>query len=173
MTSRPIYNRQRGFTLSELMMAIAIFSMAMAGAYSVYFTCYRCYWKTDVQTRTAHITAMTIQKMFNGYNGSNGLRSAVTTTTNVTLAATNGAWSIAYQTPDGMSHRFYYATNSQCILYSNSTWAAGRIGTVATYVVASSIANGTNGVSVYVRSRIREGNFSASNAMTSFIQYRN
>lgn len=160
----------RGFTLTELMMAVAVMTMVISGTLGVYFTCGRCYWNTDVQVRAARISAMAVQKLVYGVNGSNGIRSAFST--NISASSSSGAWTLSYSVPDGSLHSFYYRPLDGALLYTNSMWG-NRVTTVATHIAFSSISNSATGVDVAVRSMVEDGRFSASNTFTTFIHYRN
>lgn len=163
-----------GFTLTELLMASGITGIAIAGSLSVLFVCNRSWHNADVQIRSASEATSILEKMVHGVGGTNGLRTAIQT--NVTVAVTNGQWTIGYKTWDQMSYRIAYFPTNKTIMFTNAT-SGGRAIPLGTHVVASAVTNMTNansvGMSINISVGVQDGRFAATNNMSTFVHYRN
>ena len=78
-------NGSRGFTLIELMIAVGLFGLVIAGSLGVYIMCQRTWRATSLSMDTSRMASLAIQRMVYGVGTNSGLRSAalVTLDTNV------------------------------------------------------------------------------------------
>ncbi len=164
---------RHGFTLTEVLMATAIFSMVTAGAAAVYLACTRIWYDSDLRMRTAYEASTVLQKMVYGISGTNGMRAAIST--NVAVSSGPWGWRVTYSTPDAANYGFIYrpgAANNGAILASNF-WAGGDAVVIGTNIVASAVTTNSGGLNVTVSVGIEEGRFSSTNTMSTYVHYRN
>lgn len=166
----PLLQHRRGFTVTEVLLAVAVMSLIMAGAASVYFMCGRSYWISDVNLRAARATSLALQRITYGIYGSNGLRSAHAT--GVVVTASSNGWTLDYDVPDGTHHAIGFDSTRRQLLYTNTLWA-GHTFTLAVDIASASMAHSNFGGKVTVVSTIQEGRFAATNTLSSYIHYRN
>src|SRR5450759_3671085 len=118
----------RAFTLLELMIAVGLFSLVMAGSLGVYIMCQRLWRATSLNMDTSNLASLAIQRIVYGVGTNSGLRAATAsiwvdtnkqnavssnywdTTTPSPPAAANVANDLVSGSPDG----------SWRIVYSNS-----------------------------------------------------
>ena len=162
--------KKGGFTVTEILVATSLMAMVLAGSYSVFFVANRSWFAGDVQMRCAREADMVLQKMTYGAVGSNGLRSAIFT--NVSVAITGAQWSVTYLTPDGGRYKFANDPSTHVIQYYDLVLSNGAV-TIGANVATSTVAVVTNGLNIMVQVAINDGRFGATNAMTTYIRYRN
>ncbi len=68
-------SRPKGFTLLEVMIAVGLFSLVMAGSLGVYIMCQRLWHATTLSMETSRLASMTIERMVCGVGTNGGLRS--------------------------------------------------------------------------------------------------
>lgn len=128
----------RGFTLVELLIALGLFGLVMAGSFSVYIMCQRMWRATALSMNTARMASLAIERMVYGMGNNSGLRAAASivvdtnhhkdavsvnywdTTANAPPRASNAAndfcWSTSPAYNDG-SWRIIYSNTSEGVKY--------------------------------------------------------
>lgn len=71
-------NDYRGFTLVELMIAVGLFSLVIAGSLGVYIMCQRMWCATSLSMDTSRMASLAIERMVYGVGTNSGLRAAAT-----------------------------------------------------------------------------------------------
>ncbi len=66
----------KGFTLVELMVAVGLFSLVVAGSVGVYIMCQKIWRATTLNMDTSRMASLAIQRMVYGVGTNSGLRSA-------------------------------------------------------------------------------------------------
>jgi prepilin-type N-terminal cleavage/methylation domain-containing protein len=163
--------KKSGFSLTELMVAISVFGMVIAGTMSVFFVSNRSWYSTDIQMQCMREANMILEKMVYGAQGTNGLRSAIFT--NVIVGITGSQWAVTYDTPDGANSSYYYVSADKAILYRDMTVSNSTAIVIGQNVHSSSVAVVTNGLSITVQVGVQDGRFAATNILTTYVRYRN
>ena len=165
---------QAGFTLTELMMAIAVFGLLMAGATGTFSIGVRT-WRTSAAGMDASCQASTVlSRIAYGVGDRCGLRAAFAP---ITAASDDSGWTITYSVPAGTSgtareeDRLRYDSGTQTIAHqggSNGVWNV-----IGKNVLASTISATSADVTVMIRSTAIVGNCGTVNEKTSAITFRN
>jgi len=159
----------RGFTLAEIMVSLAVFSLVVAGAAPVYIMCSRTWYKSTLSTRAASETSMALEKLVYGMGLQYGLRSAVATS--VVVTATGSDWVVRYVNSEGGTNRFSYDASGTVLRYLGSAAAAWTL--VGSNITACVVSNTSVGMSLTVTTGITEGRYSVTNTMYTYMSYRN
>jgi prepilin-type N-terminal cleavage/methylation domain-containing protein len=75
----------RAFTLLEVMIAIALFGLVMAGTIEVYIMCNKLWHATSLSMETSRLASLAIQRMVYGLGTNDGLRSAASISVNTNV----------------------------------------------------------------------------------------
>src|ERR1035437_5332254 len=92
-TNKPgvFFNGSSGFTLLELLIAVGLFGLVMAGSLGVYIMCQRLWRATSLSMDTSRMASLAIERMVYGVGTNGGLRAAagiqVDTNTHNTVSA--------------------------------------------------------------------------------------
>ena len=168
--SMPLRQRKAGFTLTELMMAVGISGMVFAGAFAVYISGLRIWHTTSLEIDTSAEASDTIQKIVYGIGSQGGVRGAVRDT--VGVSNSSDGWTISYVLPDGPTNYYEYNRSAGTMRHSHSM-AAGQWHTIAKGITTASAVDVGAGMRLTVCYARQDGQFSASNTMTTFVAYRN
>jgi prepilin-type N-terminal cleavage/methylation domain-containing protein len=170
-----IKHTRQGFTLAETMMAVAVFSMVMAGAAGAFSIGLKS-WRNTTSFMDASCRASTaLSRIAYGVNGECGLRAAFSP---VTVVANDGNWTITFTVPKGtagtdtQTNRIRYNSSTETIEYETAT-SPDTWNPIGRNIIASSISATTSGVTIMVRARPGVGNGSTPNEMISAITFRN
>lgn len=163
--------KKAGFTMTEVMMALGIFGMVMAGGYAVYISCHRTWYRASVAARAGNESNLILQKIVYGEGGTNGLRAAVRT--NIVVVSSQDFWSVTYRNFDGAAYRFRYLDASDRVDYADLNVDSNLYHVISTRVSTSSIRPSGNGLSITVQTYSRDGRFAATNTATTYVHYRN
>ncbi len=110
-------NAERGFTLTELLIASVIMMLIIAGAASVYFTSYKSWRRSIVVASLQRDGGLAMEEMVRGVGGENGIREAES----VSLPDVN---TIRYTSGiDGLERGFYLSDSN--IMHDPDTSASG------------------------------------------------
>lgn len=71
-----LYQAVKGFTMVELMVAVGVFSLVIAGSLGVYIMCQKAWRVTTLNMDTSRMANLAIQRMVYGVGTNSGLRSA-------------------------------------------------------------------------------------------------
>lgn len=170
-----IKHTRQGFTLAETMMAVAVFSMVMAGATGAFSIGLKSWRNTSAHVDSSCRASTALSRISYGVNGECGLRAAFSP---VTVAANDGGWTITFTVPKGTSgtdtqtNRIRYRSSTETIEHETAT-SPGTWNTIGRNIIASSIDATPSGVTIMVRAKAGVGNGSTRNEMTSSITFRN
>ena len=81
-----------GFTLTELMVTVGIFSIVMAGMFPVYLACRRMWARMDLDLETTRRASSAMTAMVYGTGNNAGLRGA----RDMIMATNAGGWTLQY-----------------------------------------------------------------------------
>ena len=166
-SGRPMSKRQ-GFTLTEVMVALSVFTLVMASAVPTFIMCQRSWALTSVQLQAAQKASAAIERLVYGVGLQYGLRTAISTTVVVTAGAD---WKVSYIDITGMSNCFNYSSTARQLTYDGPATTGSVV--VGKSITAATVSNSANGLSIVVTAGVTEGRFSATNTMTTFVAYRN
>ena len=196
-----------GFTLIELMIAVGLFSLVIAGSLGVYIMCQRMWRSTSLSMDTSHMASLAIQRLVNGVGTNSGLRAAASisvntnvhkdscsyflnywdTTTNSPPAANNdsyntfcswntdndGSWRIVMSNAfDGVKWIDYVKQQRSIVFWQNTTQPASRV-SVCNYVINSTVATNSEGITIELTVWKKDGMFVSSNQVSTFVKMRN
>lgn len=153
-----------GFTMTELMIAVALFGMVVAGTISVYAMCNKLWHATSLRMQTVHESSMALSHMIFGSDTNSGLRSA-SMITNINLSG--GSWLMTVYNGSGGSQPIYYNCPQKILSNANSI--------ICNDVLTSSVTiNATNGtVRIQLTVEKHNGMFVASNTLSTLVKMRN
>src|SRR5450830_1592265 len=93
----------RAFTLLELMIAVGLFGLVMAGSLGVYIMCQRLWRATSLNMDTSRMASLAIQRIVYGVGTNSGLRSATASffsvDTNQHNSTSSNYWSTTVNSP--------------------------------------------------------------------------
>ncbi|HUI08169.1 MAG TPA: prepilin-type N-terminal cleavage/methylation domain-containing protein [Verrucomicrobiae bacterium] len=148
-----------GFTLAEMAIAMAIGSVVIAGMLSLFVTFLRSYNSTSLMRDTSAYASSALERMVYGVGTNAGLREAQAS--GVTVTYPSGGWQISYT-----NLYFQYTPSSMKI--------ADQTGkTICTNIIYSAATNYTVGCRIWVTVSESAGGHSSTNAMSTFVQFRN
>jgi prepilin-type N-terminal cleavage/methylation domain-containing protein len=160
-----VKRRKAGFTLTEVMVSSAIGLLIVAAALGVLWMTLTQWRRTDLFLRVAADTTEVMQRLVYGSEGSGGLRESDGATI---VPGTNG-WTLTYVDADMRTNVYRYTTSARTIVY-----VPRSIVVCSNVVLATATTNALNGgVTLRVVVTVREGRYSASNDVTTFVQLRN
>jgi prepilin-type N-terminal cleavage/methylation domain-containing protein len=148
-----------GFTLVEMMVSTAILTVVIAGTLTLFISFLRSYNATTLLRNTSARSSFALERMVYGVGTNMGLREA--TASDVSVTYPSGGWKIAYT-----NLFFQYTTNTVKI-----TDQSGK--TICTNVIYSTVSNYTTGCRVWVTVAESAGGRTITNAMSSYVQFRN
>ena len=195
MKIRRQHNCCRGFTLIEVMIAVGLFGLVTAGAFSVYLMCQRIWHSTSLKMQTSREASMALSRLVYGPGAHNGLRGAAA----CEVIGALGAWAGGEYPPAANSPGHSISTGgsedgSWRLVFSNSfdgvRWidynrAASNIvfwpdigspedrELICNYVATSSASATADGVSISLTIAQHDGRFSATNHAETFVKLRN
>ncbi|MBU1736231.1 MAG: type II secretion system GspH family protein [Verrucomicrobia bacterium] len=192
-----------GFTMLELMIAVALFGLVMAGSFGVYSMCQRMWRSTSLSMDTARMASLAIERMVYGVGKNGGLRAAASilvdtnkhntvsinywnTTTNSPPPANNavndlvsgspdGSWRIIYSNDlEGVKFIDYAKGQRSIVMWPDTNQAASRL-LICNYVLTAFAS--TNSVGGIAISNLivwkKNSMFVASNQVSTFVKKRN
>jgi prepilin-type N-terminal cleavage/methylation domain-containing protein len=163
-----------GFTISELMVAITVFTAVSAGAALTFSMGIRAYRQAAAETDASSRTGVTLSRIAYGVGDSCGLRAAFIPVT--TLSSSDG-WNITFTVPKGISggdvqvNHLRYRKAGKIIEFqagNNPNWTV-----IGKNIIASSIAASASSVQITIRAQAVTGNKTTSVQKTSTIAFRN
>ncbi|MCS7048716.1 MAG: prepilin-type N-terminal cleavage/methylation domain-containing protein [Verrucomicrobiae bacterium] len=151
---------QQGFTLAEMLVAVAIASVVVAGTTSLFITFLRSYNNTTLMRNTATQASMGLERMVYGVGTNGGLRAAEAS--KVSVSYPSGGWRIEYRT----NTWFQYSPTTRRIFNQSGK-------TICTNVIASTLQYFTNSCAISVTVAESAGGRVHTNTMRSLVQFRN
>ncbi|MFH1476954.1 MAG: hypothetical protein ABIH24_05625 [Verrucomicrobiota bacterium] len=191
------------FTLLELMIAVGLFGLVMAGSFSVYIMCQRMWRATSLGMDTSRMASLAIERMVYGVGNNSGLRAAADfqvntnfsnvavlnywdTTVNSPPAAndavnnlspgiSDGSWRIIYSNDlEGVKFIDYAKGQRSIVLWPDTNQVSSRL-LVCNYVMAVSVSTNNAGGIAFSNLTVwkKDGMFTVSNQLSTFVKKRN
>ena len=157
---------KRGFTLIELMIAVAIFGLAMSGAIGAYIMCQKMWHATSLSMQTNRDCNLALSRLIYGIGSNSGLREAVS----VTINSNATGWSIACSNKfDGAKEIVF---NNQA---SNIYWVDGvnQSSRICDHVSSAVVSTNAAGVNIQLTLLRKDGQFVSTNQVSTFVLMRN
>ncbi len=151
---------QRGFTLAEMLVAVGIGSVVIAGTMTLFVTYLRFYNSTSLMRNCASRASLALERMVYGVGANVGLRAAQSSTVSVTYPS--GGWRIQYNT----NLVFQYTVAAKTI-----TDQANKI--ICSNVISSTLTYPTNSCTISLTVVEVGGGRIVTNTMASTVQFRN
>ena len=166
--------RLGGFTLAEILVAVAIFTVVSTGSTLSYAMGLRAYRLAVAETDASMQASTTLSRIAYGIGINCGLRAAFVP---VTALSGNDGWQITFSVPKGRSGAdvqvsvLQYDKDANRIMLrpnNNSQWTV-----IGRHIVNSTISVSGNTVEVMVQARSGIGKNSVTSTKTSMISFRN
>ena len=201
--SGPLFNGPLGFSMVELMIAVGLFGLVMAGSFSVYMMCQRMWRSTALSMDTARMASLAIERMVYGVGNNGGLRAAASiqvdtnkhntvsinywnATTSSPPAANNvannldsgnpdGSWRIVYSNAlEGVKYIDYAKGQRSIVMWPDTNQPSGRL-LICNYVMtAFAFTNSSGGIAISnLTVWKKNGVYMASNQVSTFVKRRN
>lgn len=184
-----------GFTLVEVMIALGVSSLILAGAISVFLMCRGIWHSTSLKMQTAREANMAMTRLVYGPGRHNGLRSAAAIVVvpyahgswaggsypppansnhNISTGGTpDGSWRIAFSNSfDGLRWIDYNRAASNIVYWPDVGDDSSRV-LICNYVTDSSVQATDEGVSIALAVARRDGRFTATSHVATFVMKRN
>ena len=157
---------KNGFTLIELMIAVAIFGLVMSGAIGVYIMSQKMWVATSLSMQANRDGNLAMSRLIYGTGSNSGLRAAAA----IDITSNAHGWCLAYSNKfDGAKALVF---NQQA---SNIYWLDGvnQSSRICDHVSSAVVL--TNAVGVYIQLGLRRqsGRFQATNQISTFVLLRN
>jgi len=164
--------RSHGWTLSEMMVAVAILSLVLAGAVPTFIMCIRTWAQGSVDIQAAQEASFAIQRIMSGVGAEYGLRSANSSTV-TGVPATSQAWRVYYEDIGSSPHAISYDGISDYLTYSNADFPKGV--NIGKGIIAATVTNmaSSQGITISITCLATDGRFSSTNTMTTSVRWRN
>jgi prepilin-type N-terminal cleavage/methylation domain-containing protein len=156
----PSRRSSSGFTLIEMSMSMAIFTLVIVGVFNVFYQVLLSYNETSLMSTTAVQASLALDRMVIGIGTNAGLREAKSSSVTATSTSTN--WQLAYNS--GLS--FTYSSSKSNIVDQSGNTIGGNL-------VASALTYTTNGCQVSVSVAQSCGGRTLTNTMKTFVEFRN
>ena len=157
---------KNGFTLIELMLAVAIFGLVMSGAIGVYVMCQKMWHATSLSMQTSRDCNLAMSRLIYGTGSNSGLRAAAV----ITISSNANGWSIA------CSNKFDGAKaidfNNQA---SNIYWVDGinQSSLICDHVSSAVVSTNAAGLNIQLTLLRKDGRFTSTNQISTFVLMRN
>lgn len=158
--------KPKGFTLIELMIAVAIFGLAVSGAIGVFILCQKMWHATSLSMLTNRDCNFAISRLIYGLGTNSGLRAAAT----VTISSNANGWSLTCSNKfDGVKSIDF---NKQA---SNIYWvdSVNQSSRLCDHVSSAVLATNAAGVNIQLTLLRNEGRFTSTNQISTFVLMRN
>lgn len=189
------------FTIVELMIAVALFGLAVSGAISVYITCQKLWHRTSLSMQVNRKCDLAISRLVYGVGTNNGLRAAASISINTNMKGMwtgnhddyppaagdthhflnpgldDGSWRITCSNAfDGERWIDFNKTASNIVLWVEeppSTTHRSTRQLICNYVSDAVVSTNASGINIQLTLFRKENRFTATNQMSTFVQLRN
>ena len=158
--------RRSGFTLTELLIAAALFGLITAGAISVYLMCHQRWHAVALNMLAARNNHQTMARLVYGFGTNNGLRAAAS----ISYSSNAHGWRLTVSNAfDGLKWMDF---NRQA---SNLYWvdSATQSNRLCANVIEALVSTNNLGLNIALTVQERKGARSATNRIDTFILMRN
>jgi prepilin-type N-terminal cleavage/methylation domain-containing protein len=182
-----IVRAQTGFTLVEVMVAVGLFGLVVAGTIEIYIMCSRVWRVTVLSMDTSQMASLAVQRMVYGLESNCSLRSAglITLQTNAyghpqPFPAASKYWETGNEPPSAGNVTHY--THVNCAYGNDGSWrpdtnqtsaARAKRQLICNYVSAATITNTGGTVEITLTVEKSDGMFIASNQASMVVTKRN
>ena len=189
---------RNGFTLVEVMMALGLFLLIVAGTISVYLMCHEVWRSTSLKMDTTQYASIALARMVYGLGTNNGLRTAASIDVNTNVlgcwvtgssypqpanASThflytnfgtpNKSWRITSSNEfDGVKWIDYNRLASNIVFWPNIADSSSRE-LICNYVESATASNTGDGIFFSITITLHDGRFHATNTVSTFVKMRN
>ncbi len=185
---------RNGFTLVEIMIAVGIFSLVIAGTISVFIMCQKMWHSCSLEMQTTQDGSLAMAKMVYGIGTNCGLRTAASITvndkcgyclsTNYPLPANSSDHGLSGGTPnrswritssnefDGKHYIDYNSLASNIVFWPDIGSPPSRE-LICNYICNAVVSNTSDGIFITIAVERIEGMFSSTNQLSTFIKMRN
>ena len=193
---------RHGFTLLEIMIAVTLFGLVVAGTIEVYIMCNKLWHITSLNMQTVRESNLAISRIVYGMGTNNGLRSAATVTLNTNLhghwdgvrywetgaqplpassamqylcgeEGNDGSWRLSYSNDFGGLKHIDYNIQERSLLFLPESGAIATRLLICNYVNAQVTTNLGGTISIELTVQKRDGNFVSSNTVNTLVKIRN
>lgn len=197
-SSLPVCRRRvgtLGFTMTELMIAAAIFGLVSAGVISLYLACQRAWHVTTLNIHAAREVNTALNKIVYGMGTNLGMRSAIRVTlrtncsswrtdTKYPLAATSlshgiiipstpdGSWRMIALNTNGTQWIDYNAKASNLVFWSATNIPGSRL-KIANYIAGAQVTTNSDGINITLTAMRQHGEMRGAYEASTFIKLRN
>lgn len=155
---------KQGFTLVEVLVALGLTGLVMAGVSTSVWMCQRHWRSAEMYLRVCYESGHALQTIVYGMEGRGGLREAES----VTVTEDTNGWQLAYLDADGVPRRYAYRSFSDTLV---GFLPEERV-LCRDLARASAQTNGS-GVLLRLEVRKRAGHRGWTNAVSTFVDLRN
>ncbi len=164
--NRASYKSKLGFSILELMIATALFGLAMGAAIGVYIMCQKIWHATSLSMQVAREGQTAFTRMVYGVGANEGLRAAAI----VSISSNAHGWIlISSNAFDGVK-QINYNKQASNIFWIDSINQSSRI---CAHVVSANVATNLFGVNFQLSLFRQAGRFTATNQISTFVRMRN
>lgn len=153
---------RQGFTLTEVLIAMGILGLVVAGGLSLYLLQQRAWRATELDIAAAHEANMALYRMVYGAGGRRGLRTAK----EVSINASSDGWTLSYETPTQANQIEFVESESRMLLHPGGE-VVGRDITEASAIVSQ------GRVRIAVTSAARRGRLQSAYTAVTEVRPRN
>ena len=190
---------KKGFTLIEVMMAVGLFLLIVAGTLSVYIMCMQTWHSTSLKMETTHSVSLAIARMVYGLGTNNGLRTAAKVVVDPAFAGVylswkpptnypppanadnhwiasypgDGSWRITSSNEFDGTKWIDYNINARNIVYWPNITDSSSRQLICNYVESATASNTSDGIFISITIVKEDGRFDASNTVSTFVKIRN
>jgi prepilin-type N-terminal cleavage/methylation domain-containing protein len=154
-----------GFTLIEMLISVSVMTIVIVGTFDVFVQTIRSYNETSLMSMSEKRASLALDRMVIGVGTNYGLREAAAAS--VIATNLNGTdWKLSYSNQNSFLYFKYNAGTTNAIFDQS-----GKL--ICTNVISSTLINLTNGCKITVTVAESGGGRILTNAMNTFVEYRN
>ncbi|NLB54909.1 MAG: prepilin-type N-terminal cleavage/methylation domain-containing protein [Lentisphaerae bacterium] len=188
---------RRGFTLTEVIIALAILSLVMAGAFGIFIIAQKSWYSTSLTMNASRDTSVSMSKMVFGTDGRNCLRAAIGVHLDknyrgvyvdskyppepddnshyLTPGNPDGSWFLIITNYNASVSWITYNKAAQNLIFwpkADISAAAKRV-LIGNYIVEAEVTEFSKGLQLDLTSVRKHGSFTVTNKTSSFVKMRN
>ena len=160
------FNGSPGFTLVELMIAVAIFALAVSGAIGVYVTCQQMWHRTSLGMLANRDVNSAMSRIVYGVGSNSGLRAAAS----VAISSNANGWSLTCSNKFDGAKTIVFNAQASNIYWLDSVSQSSRI---CDHVSSAVVSKNASGVNLQLEILRQDGRFTTTNRLSTFVLMRN
>lgn len=158
--------KRKGFTLIEMMIAVALFGLAMGGAIGVYVMCQKMWHATSLSMLTQRDAHFALLRLVYGMGTNSGLRAAAT----VAISSNAQGWRLTCSNKFDGAKSIDFHKQASNIYWVDSVSQSNRL---CDHVSSAVVSTNTAGVNIRLTLLRTEGRFTSTNQVSTFVLMRN